>query len=117
MKKLILGCLLLLSHQALANEVKVVDVKLIQKSIGHYRVDVTLLHGDTGWNHYADGWKILDENKKHIATRVLHHPHVSEQPFTRSLYDVVIPASMKTVYVRGHDKVHGDGALYKVNLK
>ncbi len=102
---------------AYANEVKVVDAKITAKSSAHYRVDVTLLHADTGWDHYADGWDILDQNKKHIATRVLHHPHVSEQPFTRSLYDVVIPAGAKFVYIRGHDKVHGYGELKKVNLK
>ena len=84
---------------------------------GGWRFDVTLSHPDTGWDHYADGWDILDNHQKLIATRILHHPHVDEQPFTRSLYNVVIPSTMKTIYVRGHDKVHGHGEVYKVELK
>ena len=117
MKIIITAILVLISPLVSADAVKVVDVNMVRKSAEHYRVDVTLLHADSGWDHYADGWDILDENKKLIATRVLHHPHVSEQPFTRSLYDVRIPASLSFVYIRGHDKVHGYGELKKVKLK
>lgn len=49
------------------------------------RVSVTLAHPDTGWDHYADGWRIETENGKVVGTRELLHPHVEEQPFTRSL--------------------------------
>jgi len=117
MKKLFMVGLVFFCQYAQANQVKVVDVKMVPKSGNHYRVDVTLEHADTGWDHYADGWDILDANKKLIATRVLHHPHVAEQPFTRSLYDVLIPANSEKVYVRGHDKVHGYGDLFKVKMK
>jgi len=117
MKNSLFLVMLILSSAVFANEVEVVDVNIVAKSPGHYRVDVTLLHADTGWDHYADGWDILDQDKKLIATRVLHHPHVSEQPFTRSLYDVVIPGATKFVYIRGHDKVHGYGELKKIKLK
>ena len=117
MNKLVAIALLTMCQLASANEVEVVNVKLKNISPGHYRADVTLLHGDTGWDHYADAWEILDNNMKVIATRVLHHPHVGEQPFTRSLYDVIIPAGIKTIYVRGHDKVHGNGELYTVKIK
>jgi hypothetical protein len=99
-----------------AGEVKVAAVKMLDKGDRHYRVDVTLKHDDTGWDHYADGWKVLDQNKNVMATRVLYHPHVDEQPFTRSLYDVVIPQDVKTVYIQAHDKIHGDSELYKVEL-
>ena len=44
-----------------------------------------------------------------IATRTLHHPHVDEQPFSRSLSGVKIPDAVKQVVVRGHDSVHGYG--------
>ncbi len=44
-----------------------------------------------------------------IATRVLAHPHDNEQPFTRSLGGVRIPAGLAKVRVRAHDKVHGYG--------
>ena len=117
MNKLFVIIMAFSSQLVWANEVEVVNIKLINKSGNSYRVDVSLLHGDTGWDHYADAWEIYDNNKKLIATRVLHHPHVAEQPFTRSLYDVTIPAGVKTVYVRGHDKVHGNGKFVAAEVK
>ena len=44
-----------------------------------------------------------------IATRTLLHPHVREQPFTRSLSGVVIPEGVTRVIIRAHDKEHGLG--------
>lgn len=44
-----------------------------------------------------------------LATRVLHHPHVGEQPFTRSLSGVAIPAGIQRVRVRARDSVYGFG--------
>lgn len=116
MNKILIIGLMLFSHIAVANGVKIVDVKLMNKGGQSYRVDVTLLHEDTGWDHYADGWKILDENKILIGTRTLHHPHESEQPFTRSLYSVNIKAGSRFIYIQAHDKVHGDSELHKINI-
>lgn len=117
MKSLSLLLLMFFAQNVLANEVKVVDVKYVQTGEHRYRFDVSLLHGDTGWDHYADAWEVLNEQKQVIGTRTLYHPHENEQPFTRSLSGVRIPAGLKTVYVRGHDKVHGYGKLFKVNIK
>ena len=78
---------------------------------------VTLKHNDTGWKHYADKYDII-ANGKIIATRVLFHPHVDEQPFTRSISNVKIPQGVKFVLVRGHDLVHGYGGKeLRVSLK
>ena len=44
-----------------------------------------------------------------LATRVLQHPHVTEQPVTRELDGVRIPAGLAQVRVRAHDLVHGYG--------
>jgi hypothetical protein len=44
-----------------------------------------------------------------LDTRILLHPHVGEQPFTRSLDGVKIPDSISKVIVRAHDKVHEYG--------
>ena len=90
-----------------ANEVKVIDVKA---NCSHSKVcnfDVTLEHKDTGWEHYADKWEIYTPNNKLLATRPLYHPHVDEQPFTRSLSGVKIPEGINKVIVKGHDLVHG----------
>jgi hypothetical protein len=74
---------------------------------------VTLKHADTGWDHYADKWEVLAPDGTVIGTRVLYHPHVNEQPFTRSLSGVKIPEGINEVTVRGKDSVHGFGGIEK----
>ncbi len=71
------------------------------------RFSVTLSHGDTGWDDYADGWEVLDADGNSLGIRVLGHPHVNEQPFTRSLSGVQIPAGATVVYVRARTNVDG----------
>jgi hypothetical protein len=74
-------------------------------SVNGGRFDVTLSHPDTGWDHYADGWRVEDQDGNVLGTRVLGHPHVTEQPFTRSLkIDGPLPA---IVYVRSRCIVDG----------
>lgn len=81
-----------------------------------YRFRVTVRHGDTGWDHYADRWQVLGPDGTVLGTRVLLHPHENEQPFTR-YHDVEIPAGVREVTVRAGDKVHGfDGAAMTVRL-
>ncbi len=48
------------------------------------QLNVTLSHPDTGWDHYADIWRVYGPDGAQLAERVLAHPHVNEQPFTRS---------------------------------
>ena len=98
-----------LAGPALAGEVEVVDARAAEASDGSYRFDVALRHADEGWEHYADAWDVLAPDGTVLATRVLGHPHVDEQPFTRSLSGVAIPAGVTRVTIRGHDKVHGHG--------
>ena len=91
-----------------AGEADVVDVK-IEKSGGTYRFHVTVRHADAGWDHYADRWDVLAPDGQVLGSRVLLHPHVAEQPFTRSLGGVVIPPELESVRIRAHDKLHGHG--------
>ena len=49
----------------------------------------------------------VDSQGNILGDRVLYHPHVDEQPFTRSLNNVDIPKGIKSVYIEAHDKVHG----------
>ena len=99
----------LAAASAMAGEVDVVDVRAVEASNRSWTFQVTLRHADEGWDHYADAWEILDEKGAVLGTRKLLHPHVDEQPFTRSLSDVVIPDNVRMVTVRGHDSVHGYG--------
>ncbi|MEC4672586.1 MAG: hypothetical protein VST68_00220 [Nitrospirota bacterium] len=70
---------------------------------------VTVRHTDDGTSHYADRWEVLSLDGNLLKTRKLHHPHVKEQPFTRSVSGVRIPPSTKQVRIRAHDSVHGYG--------
>ena len=101
----------------MAGEVDVVAVKAKLNASGSYRFDVTLRHADQGWDHYADKWEVLTVDGKLLVRRVLLHPHVNEQPFTRSLGGVKIPNGINSVIVRGHDKIHASGGMdMKVKL-
>ena len=90
-----------------AGEVTVVDAEARRQADGAFSFAVTLRHGDTGWKHYADRWEVLAPDGTVLGTRVLLHPHVDEQPFTRSLSGVRVPAGIDRVAIRAHDKVHG----------
>jgi hypothetical protein len=102
---------------ALAGEADVVGVAA-QSSGGGWSFDVTVRHGDTGWEHYADAWRVVGPDDTVYGTRTLLHPHVGEQPFTRSLSGVAIPAGVANVTVEAHDSVHGwGGAAVEVVLE
>lgn len=104
MKYFLFG-LLLLSPICFAGEVSIVGVKV--ECSGHCIFSVTLEHGDEGWNHFADKWDVLTLDGKLLKSRVLHHPHENEQPFTRSLSGVMIPQGASQVKIRAHDSKHG----------
>ena len=98
----------LIPFAALAGKADVLKVAVTQQG-GTYRFDVTVAHEDTGWDHYADAWEVVGPDGKVLGVRTLLHPHVNEQPFTRSLGGVKIPAGTDAVTVRANDKVHGWG--------
>lgn len=77
---LVPGFALALALPALADPPQIVGVTRTGDT-----VSVTLRHPDTGWDHYADAWEVLDTDGARLGLRVLAHPHVNEQPFTRSL--------------------------------
>ena len=109
----ILAALLLLlwTGAASAGEADVVAVEAAQEGAGTWRFDVTVAHGDEGWDHYADRWEVLAPDGRVLGARVLLHPHVGEQPFTRSLGGVAIPEEIGRVILRAHDSVHGLGGV------
>ncbi len=94
---------------AFAGEADVVGVDVRVSGEGTFAIDVTVRHADTGWDHYADRWEVLAPDGAVLGARVLLHPHVDEQPFTRSLSGVQIPQAIRTVRVRARDKVDGYG--------
>jgi hypothetical protein len=97
-----------ISSSAFAGKADVVDVKVTRDG-DTYSFDVTVKSDDTGWKKYADKWDVVAPDGAVLGTRVLAHPHEDEQPFTRSLAGVAIPAGVEVVVVRAHDKVEGYG--------
>ena len=89
---------LLIALPAAADPAEIVSAQATPGADG-WRFDVTLRHADTGWDDYADGWRVEAEDGTVLATRELLHPHVQEQPFTRSLGGVRIPEGMGAVWI------------------
>jgi hypothetical protein len=107
--RLSLLALLLMIGAADAGEADVVEVRTTPAGDNTYRFEVTVSHADEGWDHYADRWDVVAPDGQVLGTRVLYHPHVDEQPFTRSLNAVQISPTVNQVTVRAHDVVHGYG--------
>lgn len=101
---------------AVADEPQVVAVTATPMAGGAWRFAVTVRHADQGWQHYADRWQVIAPDGTVLGERVLLHPHVSEQPFTRALDGVAVPAGTVAVEVRAHDSVHGWGPAVTARL-
>jgi len=83
-----------------------------------YDVSVTLRHADSGWDHYADLWQVVDDATGEVlGERPLAHPHTNEQPFTRSLSRVEIPEGVEVLRIRGKCNQHGyEGKQVRIPL-
>ncbi len=101
-----LFCFALSPLQSRAGEVEIIKVEASQTD-ETWTFSVTLKHADTGWDHYADLWQVFAPDGKLLGERVLLHPHVGEQPFTRSLSGVQIPEDVTEVVIKARDSVHG----------
>ncbi|MGF1447076.1 MAG: hypothetical protein ACFBRM_12880 [Pikeienuella sp.] len=92
---------------AWSGEVEILAAEASRAPDGTWRISVTVAHADTGWEHYADAWRVLAPDGAILGTRTLYHPHVEEQPFTRSLSGVTIPEDVAAVSIEARDSVHG----------
>tara|TARA_R110000772_G_scaffold44079_5_gene101482 strand:- start:43 stop:435 length:393 start_codon:yes stop_codon:yes gene_type:complete len=97
---------------------QVTDVLATQKSDGSWCFGTSVRHNDQGWDHYADGWQVLDPDGNQIDFRLLGHPHDNEQPFTRSKCNISVPSELSKVIVRAKCNKHGYGGKpFVVNLR
>ena len=101
--------LLMMTGAGVAGEADVVGAKASKSSDGTWTFDVTVAHADEGWDHYANRWDVVAPDGTVLGTRTLHHPHETEQPFTRSLRGVSVPEGVVSVLIRANDSVHGTG--------
>lgn len=100
-----------------AGEVRILAAQLDRLHDDQWTIRVTLKHQDSGWDHYADNWRVVDSSNTVIGNRILHHPHVNEQPFTRSLTNIKIPSASRLLFIEARDNVHGwSGDRLKVDL-
>jgi len=116
-KRLAFLLLAVAASLASAGEADVGEVKARRSAPGVYDFDVTVRSVDKGWEYYADAVEVLAPDGKVLGQRVLLHPHETEQPFTRDLYGVRVPAGVAEVTVRARHKPRGyDGRSMKVRL-
>jgi len=107
LSSLIMAGLFWLAPLSYANEAAITAVDIKSLGDNEYRISVTIKHADTGWDHYANGWEVFDEAGNSLGVRVLAHPHVNEQPFTRSL-QLQIPKGVKKITIVASDSVHAE---------
>ncbi|MGI9388723.1 MAG: hypothetical protein ACR2O1_01595 [Boseongicola sp.] len=105
---LALFALFVVRAPAAADDATITDV--VARNDGNsWTFSVTLEHGDTGWDDYADGWRVVADNGAELGLRTLFHPHVNEQPFTRSQSGIAIPDGVTQVYVEARTNADGWG--------
>lgn len=111
------GYLTIASGPASAGDVEIVAATARQTG-ATWTFSVSLRHGDTGWDHYADLWEVYTPDGALLGRRVLAHPHVNEQPFTRSLSRVQVPDGIEAVIIRARDSLHGVASQeYRLKLQ
>ncbi len=96
------------SSFALAGAADVLSVDVRDRG-GAFDFSVTIRSADTGWDYYCDRFELVAPDGRVLGTRVLLHPHVDEQPFTRSLSGVRIPDGVGAIEVRARMKPDGAG--------
>ena len=100
-----------------AGDAHVVAAEGRRAADGTWTFAVTVRYADTGGDDYADGWdlvlpdgeRVLKRNPDDRFTRPLAHPHVNEQPFTRSQSGLTLAEGVTTFTVRAHERKDGFG--------
>lgn len=83
-----------------------------------YSISATLSSPYDTPERYADAFRVIGDDGVVYGVRELLHDHASEQPFTRSLGPLEIPAGVSTLTVEGRDRVYGwGGATVTVALR
>jgi hypothetical protein len=87
----------------------VVDVDVIAEGSGLYTFAVTISSPYDSPERYSDAWRVLAPDGTELGIRELTHDHADEQPFTRTLEGLAVPADVDTVTVEARDLVNGWG--------
>jgi hypothetical protein len=94
---------------ALQKHPDVIDVRVKPNGTNRFDFDVTVSSTYDTAHRYADAFRVTGVDGQVYGERVLLHDHASEQPFTRDLYGVTIPAGIRQIVVQGRDQKYGYG--------
>lgn len=86
-----------------------VAVKARPAGAGRLDFDVTVSSPYDTPRRYADAFRVSGKDGTVYGERKLLHDHADEQPFTRDLYGVAVPARVRVVVVQARDSRFGYG--------
>lgn len=87
----------------------VLEVNVRAAGAGTFDFDVTVSSPYDTPQRYADAFRVVGPDGAVFGERILWHDHAGEQPFTRDLHGVKIPAGVTRVVVQARDQRHGWG--------
>ncbi len=87
----------------------VLAVKVRPGGAGSFDFDVTISSPYDKPQRYADAFRAAGKDGRVFGERVLLHDHADEQPFTRDLYGVTIPAEIRMIVIQARDQKFGYG--------
>jgi hypothetical protein len=87
----------------------VLAAKVTPRGGDRFDFDVTISSPYDTPQRYADGFRVVGAKGEVYGERKLLHDHADEQPFTRDLHGVAIPAGVRTVVVEARDQSYGYG--------
>jgi hypothetical protein len=108
----LLGLTLPAAHAADAASQKhpdVISAKAQPRGANRFDFDVTVSSPYDTPQRYADAFRVMGKDGTVYGERVLLHDHAAEQPFTRDLYGVVVPAGVRSVVAQARDLKNGWG--------
>ncbi|MFO1112262.1 MAG: hypothetical protein U1E61_24110 [Bradyrhizobium sp.] len=87
----------------------VVAVKVRPGGMGRFDFDVTVSSPYDTPRRHADAFRVSGKDGSIYGERKLLHDHADEQPFTRDLHGVTVPAAVRVVVVQARDSQFGYG--------
>lgn len=87
----------------------VVAVKVHAGGPDRFDFDVSVSSTYDTPRRYADAFRVMSRDGVVFGERKLLHDHADEQPFTRDLHGVAVPAGVRAVVVQARDSMFGYG--------
>lgn len=87
----------------------VVAVQVQARGANTFDFDVTVSSPYDTPQRYADAFRAMGQDGAVYGERKLLHDHAGEQPFTRDLYRVKVPAGVQSVVIQARDQQYGWG--------